>query len=25
LAGEPKPEAHDSSTNGLIARARAAV
>jgi glucose-6-phosphate isomerase len=25
LAGEPQPEAHDSSTNGLIARARAAV
>jgi glucose-6-phosphate isomerase len=25
LAGEPQPELHDSSTNGLIARARAAV
>jgi glucose-6-phosphate isomerase len=24
LAGEPRPEAHDSSTNALIARARAA-
>jgi glucose-6-phosphate isomerase len=25
LTGEPQPEQHDSSTNGLIARARAAV
>jgi glucose-6-phosphate isomerase len=25
LAGQPQPELHDSSTNGLIARARAAV
>jgi glucose-6-phosphate isomerase len=25
LAGEPHPERHDSSTNGLVARARAAV
>jgi glucose-6-phosphate isomerase len=25
LKGEPRPEAHDSSTNGLIARAKAAV
>jgi glucose-6-phosphate isomerase len=25
LTGEPKPQGHDSSTNGLIARARAAV
>ncbi len=25
LAGEPQPELHDSSTNGLIARAKAAV
>jgi glucose-6-phosphate isomerase len=25
LAGEPKPAEHDSSTNGLVARARAAV
>jgi glucose-6-phosphate isomerase len=25
LAGQPKPDEHDSSTNGLIARARAAV
>jgi glucose-6-phosphate isomerase len=25
LAGEPQPQQHDSSTNGLIARARAAV
>jgi glucose-6-phosphate isomerase len=25
LGGEPQPELHDSSTNGLIARARAAV
>jgi glucose-6-phosphate isomerase len=25
LAGEPRPERHDSSTNGLVARARAAV
>jgi glucose-6-phosphate isomerase len=25
LAGDPQPEQHDSSTNGLIARARAAV
>ena len=25
LTGEPQPELHDSSTNGLIARARAAV
>ncbi|MCS0658048.1 glucose-6-phosphate isomerase [Massilia terrae] len=25
LGGEPQPEQHDSSTNGLIARARAAV
>jgi glucose-6-phosphate isomerase len=25
LAGEPQPQHHDSSTNGLIARARAAV
>jgi glucose-6-phosphate isomerase len=25
LTGEPRPEQHDSSTNGLVARARAAV
>jgi glucose-6-phosphate isomerase len=25
LAGEPQPGQHDSSTNGLVARARAAV
>jgi glucose-6-phosphate isomerase len=25
LTGQPRPELHDSSTNGLVARARAAV
>jgi len=25
LAGEPQPAGHDSSTNGLIARAKAAI